>query len=70
MKYRALIRKISEAAKGQDKAFDLVRQKGSHQMWHCGSTSVVIPKHSEVNEMTAQGICKALEAELGEGWWR
>ncbi|MGX1848911.1 hypothetical protein [Streptomyces sp. NPDC055299] len=34
------------------------------------NTRVVIPKHTEVNELTGQGICKTLEPELGEGWWR
>lgn len=70
MKYRVLVKKISEAAKAKSLDFDLIRQKGSHQVWHCGSTAVVIPKHSEVNELTAQCICKTLETELGEGWWR
>jgi hypothetical protein len=70
MKYRDLIRKISKAAKAQDITFAMQRQSGSHQMWTCGSTPVVIPKHTEVNEITAQSICKTLEAELGEDWWR
>ncbi|BDH08943.1 MULTISPECIES: type II toxin-antitoxin system HicA family toxin [Streptomyces] len=70
MKYRDLIKKIRDAAKPRGVAFDLVRQKGSHQTWVCGSTRVVIPKHTEINELTGQGICKALEPELGEGWWR
>ena len=70
MKYRDLVSKIRKAAKAQDVRFEKVRQRGSHEMWTCGNTSVVIPHHNEVNEITAQGICKTLEAELGEGWWR
>lgn len=70
MKYRDLIKKIRDAAKAKGIRFEMLRQRGSHQMWVCGSTQVVIPKHSEVNEITAEGICKTLEAELGEGWWR
>ncbi|WP_329177879.1 type II toxin-antitoxin system HicA family toxin [Streptomyces sp. NBC_01477] len=70
MKYRDLIGKIRKAAKAKGVLFEMQRQKGSHQMWTCGSTPVVIPKHSEVNELTAASICKTLETELGEGWWR
>lgn len=70
MKHRDLVKKIRDAAKGQDIPFDKIRQKGSHEMWRCGGTQVTIPKHNEVNEITAMQICKALEAELGEDWWR
>ncbi|MEU5075991.1 hypothetical protein AB0G76_31185 [Streptomyces asoensis] len=70
MKHRDLIKKIREAAKAQNVRFEKLRQKGSHETWVCGSTPVVIPKHTEVNEITAEGICKHLEAELGERWWR
>ncbi|MFE1230601.1 type II toxin-antitoxin system HicA family toxin [Streptomyces sp. NPDC058745] len=67
---RVLVKKISDAAKANSKPLDLLRQSGSHQFWRCGTTRVVIPKHSEINEITAESICKTLEAELGEGWWR
>lgn len=70
MKYTDLIRKIRRAAAAAGVTFEMKRQKGSHQMWTCGSVSVVIPKHGDVNELTAQGICKDLESELGKGWWR
>ncbi|MFI5635701.1 type II toxin-antitoxin system HicA family toxin [Streptomyces sp. NPDC051664] len=70
MKYRDLIKRISDAAKAKHVLFTLLRQKGSHQTWQCGAIRVVIPKHSEVNEITAESICKSLEPELGKGWWR
>ncbi|MFP8887984.1 type II toxin-antitoxin system HicA family toxin [Streptomyces mangrovi] len=70
MKYRDLVGKIRKAARRKGLAFEMHRQKGSHQYWTCGSTPVVIPKHSEVNEITAEQICKRLEVELGEDWWR
>lgn len=71
MKHRDLIKKIRAAAKAAGIPFELARQaKGSHEMWRCGSTPVVIPKHNEVNEITAENICKTLEGELGKGWWR
>lgn len=70
MKYRDLVKQIRDAAKAKSIHFKMLRQKGSHQVWLCGNTRVIIPKHTEVNEITGQGICKTLEAELGEGWWR
>lgn len=70
MKYRGLIRKIRKAAKTRGIGLIMKRQKGSHQMWICGSTLVVIPKHAEVNEITVEGIGKTLEAEFGRDWWR
>lgn len=70
MKYRALVKKIRDEAKAQGVDFEMRSQKGSHQKWDCGNITVVIPKHAEVNEMTAQGILKTLEPELGERWWR
>ncbi|MBU7600716.1 hypothetical protein JGS22_024580 [Streptomyces sp. P38-E01] len=70
MKYRVLVRKIRDAASAQGIDFEMKRQNGSHQMWSCGDISVVIPKHAEVNEMTAEGICKRLETALGKDWWR
>jgi predicted RNA binding protein YcfA (HicA-like mRNA interferase family) len=70
MRYRDLVKKIRDAAKAKSIPFTMIRQRGSHQMWRCGTTPVTIPKHTEVNEITAESICKALEPELGKGWWR
>ena len=70
MKHRDLVKKIREAAKAADLTFEMARQKGDHEVWHCGATPVVIPKHREINEITAESICKRLEEALGERWWR
>lgn len=48
----------------------VVRQGGRHEVWLCGRTKVTIPRHREINEITAQAIFKTLEAELGHAWWR
>ncbi|MBB0244938.1 hypothetical protein FNQ90_12680 [Streptomyces alkaliphilus] len=65
-----MIKKIREAARGKALPFHKKRRKGSHEYWTCGFTPVVIPHHREINEITAESICKQLEDELGEGWWR
>ena len=58
----------SQGGKELDPKEDLAG--GKHEIWVCGTTEVVIPRHREINEYTAEGIMKYLETELGEDWWR
>lgn len=48
----------------------LVREGGEHEIWACGSVTVSIPRHREINERTAGAILRDLAGELGEDWWR
>ena len=42
--------------------------KGNHEKWRLGtSVQDSIPRHSEINEITAQAILGSTEFELGEG---
>ncbi len=70
MKRDELIRKIRRAARGAGVDFALLREGGKHSIFECGATSVVVPRHSEINELTARGIMRDLEGELGHGWWQ
>ncbi len=70
MRRDELIRKIRRAARNAEVNFDLVREGGRHSIFQCGSTPIVIPRHSEINELTARGIMRDLDDELGEGWYR
>jgi len=54
----------------RDIAWTLVRQGADREIWQCGSTWVVIPRHREINEGTASDPQRGLEAELGEEWWQ
>jgi mRNA interferase HicA len=65
-----LIRKINKAARQSDLKLELVREGGKHAIYRCGSQLVTVPRHREINEMTAIGIMADLEAELGKGWWK
>jgi hypothetical protein len=65
-----LIRGIRRAARDADKDWCLLREGGEHEVWGCGRTTVQIPRHREIAERTAVRILQALEAELGEDWWR
>ncbi|HYJ33853.1 MAG TPA: hypothetical protein VE326_11590 [Candidatus Binatia bacterium] len=70
MKRSALLRKIRKAANTAGVAFGEVREGGDHSIFRCGSTSISVPRHREINEFTARGILRDLEDELGKGWWR
>lgn len=60
MKRVDLIRKIAKAAAAGGIEFLLVREGGAHSIYRYGSQNVVIPRHREINEMTAQGILRDL----------
>jgi hypothetical protein len=69
LKRAELLRRIARGAARRGVAVALVRQGGEHEVWQCGGTRVVIPRHREINELTALAIVRRLERELGEGWW-
>ena len=70
MKRIDLIRKLTAAAAASGGDLVLVREGGSHSIFRCGNQNVVIPRHLEINELTALGIMKDLEDELGKDWWK
>jgi YcfA-like protein. len=70
MKRIALIRRIGIAARAADLTWGLVRQGSAHEVWRLDGRQITIPRHREINEVTARAIMRALEAELGDGWWR
>ncbi len=69
MEHRDLISRIANASKARGLAWVNVRQGTKHEIWQCGTTRVSIPRHREVNELTAEGIMQDLESELGKEWW-
>ena len=70
MKRRELIGRLGDAARVGGRTWALVRQGSEHEVWRLEDRRITIPRHREINEVTAQAIMRALEAELGEGWWR
>jgi predicted RNA binding protein YcfA (HicA-like mRNA interferase family) len=71
MKRAELLRQIAAAAKRRGVGWDQVTSKGNHDKWRLGeSVQVSVPRHTEINEITAQAILKSTERELGERWWR
>lgn len=70
MKRRDLIQAIQQAASTRNVAWVKVREGSRHEIWRCGATTVSIPRHREINDLTAAGIFKDLENELGRRWWQ
>jgi hypothetical protein len=70
MKRRDLLRQIKKAANSADRDWSFVREGANHEIWALDGKLVSIPRHSEINEYTAEEILKHFEEELGEGWWR
>lgn len=70
MKRADLIRKITAAAAAAGADFTLVREGGNHSIFHCGTQNVVIPRHKEINEITARAIMRDLDEVIGRDWWK
>lgn len=70
MRKAELLRKIAKQASTKGVGFGLVREGGSHSLYQCGAVRVTVPRHAEINELTARGILTATESVLGKGWWR
>ncbi len=58
MKKRQLVRRLQAIAASADLALDLVREGANHEIWRIGNERIVIPRHREVNEYTAEGILR------------
>lgn len=70
MKRREVIKRISKQAKADGVDFDLKREGGSHSVYDLGGCMIPIPRHNEINEMTARGIFIEAEEVFGKDWWR
>ena len=58
MKRRELIKRIERMAKAGGTDMALVREGASHTIFRVGTAVFPIPRHSEINERTAQSILK------------
>jgi hypothetical protein len=70
VKRRDLLKRIRAGAKAAGVTFGQVREGANHTIFAVGRFEFTVPRHTEINEYTAQEILKDLESELGEGWWR
>lgn len=38
-----------------------VREGANHEVWQYGTLRVTVPRHSDINELTAKGILRDIE---------
>lgn len=67
MKRRDLIKALRSMAQQAGIEFSFVRNGANHDIYRWDEVLVVIPRHNEINEMTARGIIKDVEARLKGG---
>jgi mRNA interferase HicA len=60
MKQSELLRRIARAARSAGVSFSFVRHGGKHDVYSFGGQQVFIPRHADVNEMTARSILRDL----------
>lgn len=58
MLYCGAMKRRDLAARLTAMGWRLVRQGGSHEIWTDGESSLAVPRHREINELTAKGILK------------
>jgi predicted RNA binding protein YcfA (HicA-like mRNA interferase family) len=59
MKRRDLLKKLERIAKDRGEAVEY-REGGSHTVVKVGDKQTVVPRHSEINEITAKKIIKQI----------
>lgn len=69
-KRRVVISTIAAAAKQAGITWEIAREGSRHTVYALGGTIIPIPRHNEINTLTAQGIYKECAAKLGKDWWK
>jgi mRNA interferase HicA len=61
VKRTRLLKEIAKLAKAHDKQWTLIREGAKHSLYAFGDLRVTVPRHAEINEVTAKGILKDIE---------
>lgn len=61
------MKRLRAIARSADVELDLVREGGNHEIWIFAGERLVIPRHREVNERTAEGIIRKAEEVTSDG---
>ncbi|WP_329501458.1 hypothetical protein OG267_40675 (plasmid) [Kitasatospora herbaricolor] len=61
MKNGLLLKKLRAIAKKKGATLDLVRHGANHDLYEIGGVQLVVPRHADVNEITANSIIKEAE---------
>jgi len=63
MKHRDLIRALRQIAR--DHGLELIEDGGGdHEKWRAGPIPIAVPRHRDINELTAKTIIQRLERQL------
>ena len=60
MKRRDLMKHLAAEAKRHGLEVEVVREGGSHTVIRIGDKQTTVPRHSEINEITAKAILKTM----------
>lgn len=61
MKQVDLIKRLRQIAKVNGGTAEIVRSSGGHDMWSVAGVLVSVPRHREINELTAKSIIDRAE---------
>ena len=61
MKNGLLLKRLRKIAKEKGTTLELIRHGANHDLYELGGVRLVVPRHPEVNEITANGIIKEAE---------
>ena len=66
MKRRELLKQLVLLAREAGVTFEFARHGGEHDLYYLHERAVWIPRHAEINELTARGELKKCTAYLKE----
>jgi len=55
------MKRLHSIAKAAQVDLELVREGANHELWSLGGIRLIIPRHREINQRTAEGIMKKAE---------
>ena len=64
VKRSELLRQLTVLARDEGRTLDFIREGSRHTLFSIGRARVVVPRHREVNERTAQAILRKVRKEL------
>lgn len=62
MKRKDLIKRANKIAKANGHTLTFLREGGSHTIYEANGQRIVVPRHNEVNDRTAQAILDTVTA--------
>jgi mRNA interferase HicA len=61
-----LLKAIALIAADHDGRWEFVREGAEHEVWEMNGQQIYIPRHREINELTARGIIRRAERAARE----